>query len=86
MLGAHRSLGHLAEPVLERGDGLRDSLDEVVDLVVVVPAPLLAELDVAELLGRQLHAVDANARLVRVDGPSIARASDERDEDDLQRE
>ena len=55
LLGAHRAFGHLAQPFLQRGHGLSDPLDEVVDLVAVVAAPLLAELDVAELLGRQLH-------------------------------
>ena len=52
--------------------GVGDTLDEVVDLVAAVTPPLLAELDVAELLGRQLHAADANAALVPIRGPSAA--------------
>ena len=55
LLGSHGPLCHLAEAVLQGGDGGGHTLDEVVDLVAAVAAPLFAELDLAELLRCQLH-------------------------------
>src|SRR5205814_544455 len=69
LLGTDRSFGHLAQPVLQGGDGGGHALDEVVDLIAVVAAPLLAELDVAELLGRQLHEPPAPNRVASGDAP-----------------
>ena len=46
----------LSQTVDELGEGHTDPLEEVVDVVRVIPANLLAELDVLEELGRDVHA------------------------------
>ena len=55
-LGRLRALRHLTKAQLELADGHTDSLEEVIDLIGVVPAELLlAEVDVFQELRRDIH-------------------------------